>query len=95
MKFIDFFIKKSVIIFKMCFRAQKKKGKKERVLFMGLKTFKGGVHPKDGKDLSKAKPIKEYLPTGDLVFPVSQHIGAPAVPIVAVGDTVKKGQKIA
>ena len=62
---------------------------------MGLKTFKGGVHPKDGKDLSKAKPIKEYLPTGDLVFPVSQHIGAPAVPIVAVGDTVKKGQKIA
>ncbi len=62
---------------------------------MGLKTFKGGVHPKDGKDLSKEKPIKEYLPTGDLVFPVSQHIGAPAVPIVAVGDTVKKGQKIA
>lgn len=27
---------------------------------MGLKTFKGGVHPKDGKELSKSKPIKEY-----------------------------------
>ncbi len=62
---------------------------------MGLKTFKGGVHPKDGKDLSKAKPIKELLPEGELVFPLSQHIGAPASPIVAVGDKVLKGQKIA
>ncbi len=62
---------------------------------MSLKTFKGGVHPYDGKELSKAKPIKEVLPKGELVFPVSQHIGAPAKPIVAVGDTVLKGQKIA
>ncbi|MBR1629427.1 MAG: electron transport complex subunit RsxC [Lachnospiraceae bacterium] len=62
---------------------------------MGLKTFKGGVHPYDGKELSKSKPIKELLPKGDLVFPLSQHIGAPAKPIVAVGDTVLKGQKIA
>ena len=29
---------------------------------MGLCTFKGGVHPYDGKDLSKDKPIQEYLP---------------------------------
>lgn len=72
-----------------------KSWKESGVLFMGLKTFKGGVHPKDGKELSKSKPIKEYLPTGELVFPMSQHIGAPAVPIVAVGDTVLKGQKIA
>lgn len=62
---------------------------------MDLKTFKGGVHPKDGKDLSKSKPIKELLPEGELVFPLSQHIGAPATPIVAVGDAVLKGQKIA
>lgn len=62
---------------------------------MGLKTFKGGVHPKDGKDMSKSKPIKELLPEGELVFPLSQHIGAPASPIVAVGDKVLKGQKIA
>ncbi len=62
---------------------------------MGLNTFKGGVHPNDGKDLSKSKPIKELLPKGELVFPLSQHIGAPATPIVAVGDTVLKGQKIA
>lgn len=62
---------------------------------MGLCTFKGGVHPYDGKELSKDKPIKEYLPTGDLVYPLSQHIGAPAKPVVAVGDTVLKGQMIA
>ncbi|MCR5143777.1 MAG: electron transport complex subunit RsxC [Lachnospiraceae bacterium] len=62
---------------------------------MGLKTFDGGVHPADGKELSKDKPIKELLPEGELIFPVSQHIGAPATPIVAVGDAVLKGQKIA
>ncbi|MCR4998950.1 MAG: electron transport complex subunit RsxC [Lachnospiraceae bacterium] len=62
---------------------------------MGLKTFPGGVHPYDGKDLSKSKPVTEYLPKGDLVFPLSQHIGAPATPIVAVGDAVLRGQKIA
>lgn len=62
---------------------------------MGLKTFKGGVHPYEGKELAKDAPIKEVLPKGELVFPVSQHIGAPASPIVAVGDTVLKGQKIA
>ena len=62
---------------------------------MGLGTFKGGVHPFEGKELSKSKPIKELMPQGDLVFPLSQHIGAPATPIVAVGDTVLRGQKIA
>ena len=62
---------------------------------MGLKTFKGGVHPYDGKELSKEKPIKDILPQGEMVFPLSQHIGAPATAIVAVGDTVLRGQKIA
>ena len=62
---------------------------------MALMTFKGGVHPYDGKDLSKDKPIRELLPKGELVYPLSQHIGAPASPIVAVGDTVLRGQKIA
>ncbi|MCR5053340.1 MAG: electron transport complex subunit RsxC [Lachnospiraceae bacterium] len=62
---------------------------------MSLKTFKGGVHPYDGKDLSKDKPSTEYKPKGDLVFPLSQHIGAPAKAIVAVGDNVLLGQKIA
>ena len=58
-------------------------------------TFHGGIHPYEGKELSKDKPIKQYLPKGDLVYPLSQHIGAPANAIVAKGDTVKVGQKIA
>ena len=62
---------------------------------MGLLTFKGGLHPYDGKDLSKDKPITEYLPQGEMVYPLSQHIGAPAVPCVAKGDRVLVGQRIA
>ena len=62
---------------------------------MSLATFLGGVHPFDGKSLSKDSEIREIMPGEELVFPVSQHIGAPAVPIVAVGDQVLAGQKIA
>lgn len=58
-------------------------------------TFTGGIHPYDGKELSKDKPIKEYLSKGDLIYPLSQHIGAPAKPIVKKGDKVLAGQKIA
>lgn len=62
---------------------------------MGFLTFKGGIHPDDGKALSKDKPIAELLPGKELRFPVSQHIGAPAKPIVEKGDKVLAGQKIA
>lgn len=62
---------------------------------MAKLTFNGGIHPYDGKDLSKDKPMKEILPMGEMVYPLSQHIGAPAVPVVAKGDRVIAGQKIA
>lgn len=62
---------------------------------MARLTFVGGIHPYDGKDLSKDKPIKEVFPKGDLVYPLSQHIGAPAKAIVRKGDRVLAGQKIA
>ena len=62
---------------------------------MARGTFTGGIHPYEGKELSKDKPIKIVFPQGELVYPVSQHIGAPAKPIVAVGDHVLTGQKIA
>lgn len=58
-------------------------------------TFSGGIHPYDGKDISKDKTIKTVLPKGNLVYPLSQHIGAPAVAIVKKGDKVLTGQKIA
>lgn len=62
---------------------------------MARLTFVGGVHPYDGKDLSKSKRIRDYDPTGDMVYPLSQHIGAPAEAIVAKGDEVLVGQMIA
>lgn len=62
---------------------------------MAKLTFVGGIHPYDGKDLSKDKPIRDVLPKGDLVYPLSQHIGAPATAVVKKGDRVLVGQKIA
>ena len=62
---------------------------------MGKLTFRGGIHPYEGKEQSKDHPIEKYLPKGDLVYPLSQHIGAPSVPCVKKGDTVLAGQKIA
>ncbi len=61
---------------------------------MGRSTFKGGIHIYDRKDLSMDMPITILLPKGDLVFPLSQHIGAPAKALVAKGDRVLVGQKI-
>lgn len=61
---------------------------------MGLATFKGGIHPYEGKELSENKPVQELLPKGELVYPMSQHIGAPAKPLVKKGDRVLAGQII-
>ncbi|MDD7403974.1 MAG: electron transport complex subunit RsxC [bacterium] len=61
---------------------------------MSEATFRGGVHPYEGKELSSDLPIKNVMPKGDMVFPMAQHIGAPAKPIVAKGDRVLVGQKI-
>lgn len=60
-----------------------------------IKSFRGGVHPDDCKRYAKDKPIEKAPLPHKVVIPVSQHIGAPGVPIVGIGDTVKKGQLIA
>ena len=62
---------------------------------MGVSTFKGGVHPYDGKELAMDKAIVDLRPEGLMVYPLSQHIGAPATPLVQKGDRVLMGQKIA
>jgi electron transport complex protein RnfC len=62
---------------------------------MSSKTFYGGVHPDDGKEYAKDVPFQTYLPKGDLVFHLNQHIGKPAAPVVAKGDAVLAGQLIA
>ncbi|MBQ2507118.1 MAG: electron transport complex subunit RsxC [Bacteroidaceae bacterium] len=60
-----------------------------------MKTFRiGGVHPAENK-LSAGKPIVTAELPKVAVFPLSQHIGAPAVACVAKGDEVKVGTKIA
>lgn len=62
---------------------------------MKRKTFKGGAHPYDGKKMSRDCPIKILNPGDTLVYPLSQHIGAMAKPLVKAGDRVLVGQKIA
>lgn len=62
---------------------------------MKRKTFKGGAHPYDGKKMSIDCPIEILNPGDTLVYPLSQHIGAMAKPLVKAGDRVLVGQKIA
>lgn len=54
--------------------------------------FKGGVHPDDNKDLARGKAVETMPCPAELVISMSQHLGAPATCVVAVGDYVVKGQ---
>lgn len=56
------------------------------------RTFKGGVHPQYHK--APWSPVTVVTPPAQVVIPMAQHIGAPNVPLVQVGDYVKMGQKI-
>ena len=58
-------------------------------------SFHGGIHPPENKHQSLRSPIAAAGIPAQLVIPLSQHIGAPASPVVAVGDRVLKGQMIA
>ena len=59
------------------------------------KNFRGGVHPDPMKALSGNKPIQYHLAKGEMVFPLSQHIGKAAIPVVKKNDPVLAGQIIA
>jgi electron transport complex protein RnfC len=61
---------------------------------MSAVSFKGGVHPPDSKKATESLPVADARLPERVVLPMSQHIGAPALPIVKVGDLVKKGQKV-
>lgn len=60
-----------------------------------MKTFRGGIHPHGKKEATAEKPIVDLAPPNELVYPISQHLGAPATPCVKAGDAVLMGQKIA
>ena len=61
---------------------------------MKLPSFWGGIHPPQKKDQTVNKKIEQYLPKGDLVFPMAQSLGAPCQPVVKKGDRVLVGQKL-
>ena len=62
---------------------------------MDIRTFSiGGIHPEENKLTHEAVTQKAALPK-QAIFPLSQHIGAPAKPVVQKGDRVKVGTMIA
>ncbi|MGN8632513.1 electron transport complex subunit RsxC [Blautia sp. HCP3S3_G3] len=59
-----------------------------------LDGYYGGVHPSERKEFSEHIALERFPEPKTVVISMSQHLGAPANPIVQVGDTVKVGQKI-
>ncbi|HSV30255.1 MAG TPA: RnfABCDGE type electron transport complex subunit C, partial [Candidatus Omnitrophota bacterium] len=62
---------------------------------MKLFPVRGGVHPDYRKELSSEQAIEPFPMPARLFIPLQQHIGAPAEPVVKIGDHVLKGQMIA
>ena len=59
-----------------------------------FENYYGGVHPVEGKEPTEHLPLIKFPAPETVIIPLSQHLGAPATACVAVGDTVKVGQKI-
>ncbi len=59
-----------------------------------LAGYYGGVHPSERKEYTEHLPLVRFPDPEEVVIPLSMHAGAPANPVVQVGDTVKVGQKI-
>ncbi|MGB5652139.1 MAG: electron transport complex subunit RsxC, partial [Sedimenticolaceae bacterium] len=57
--------------------------------------FAHGVHPQGFKEHTADLPTQRMPFVGRYVMPLNQHLGAPAIPLVAVGDRVRRGQLIA
>ena len=56
--------------------------------------YYGGVHPNEKKEFTEHMPLVKFPDPETVVIPMSMHLGAPANPVVQVGDTVKVGQKL-
>ena len=59
-----------------------------------LDGYYGGVHPSERKEYTEHIALERFPDPEVVVIPLSMHAGAPANPVVQVGDTVKVGQKI-
>ncbi len=64
-------------------------------LFDFKRRLRGGVHPLGRKELAADCPVRVAPLSARLYLPLQQHIGAPAKPLVNIGDQVLKGQLIA
>jgi electron transport complex protein RnfC len=62
---------------------------------MKMFRIRGGIHPSYNKELASEQGIQPFPLPRRLYLPLQQHVGAAAIPVVEVGQAVKKGQKIA
>lgn len=56
--------------------------------------FRGGIHPDDRKAATAACAVERAPVPPLVIIPMSQHLGAPCEPVVAVGDRVERGQTV-
>ncbi|HOX24485.1 MAG TPA: electron transport complex subunit RsxC [Candidatus Krumholzibacteria bacterium] len=62
---------------------------------MALRSFRGGVHPREHKELTEHKALQVMPPPAEICVPLGQHLGKPANPLVKKGDRVRQGQVLA
>lgn len=62
---------------------------------LSSRTFRHGVHPEERKGATRALPIRRVPFVGEYILPLSQHTGAPSMPLVAPGQRVQRGEMIA
>ena len=60
-----------------------------------MKTFRHEVHPPESKDETSGLPVRQFPFAPLLIIPLVQHMGAPSIPVVAEGEEVSRGQRIA
>ncbi len=61
----------------------------------GRKTFPHGIHPEEYKEETRRKKTRRLPFAPEVVLPLSQHIGAPAIPVVRKGQYVERGELVA
>ncbi|MDA3936269.1 MAG: electron transport complex subunit RsxC [Actinomycetota bacterium] len=61
---------------------------------MALRSFMGGVHPPDNKEATRGSATTRATMPDFLIVPMSQHLGAPCVPVVEKGDRVERGEVV-
>lgn len=60
-----------------------------------LNGYYGGIHPSERKEFTEHIALEKFPDPKEVAIPLSMHAGAPANPVVQVGDTVQVGQLIA